>query len=723
MNLRTNYFARCLFAISIAGGIAGSQIATAQTAEGDQGMEVMTRGPVHEGFAETVVFDPTPGIIVDREPPTLIEEVMPEQRPAGDNVAWISGYWGWDEDQNDFIWISGIWRNLPPGREWIPGYWAPQDGHYQWTSGYWQDAATSEVEYLPEPPRSLESGPNIAATSSNQSWVPGSWLYQQDRYAWRAGYWVDTRENWSWTPSYYRWTRRGHVYVNGYWDYPVAQRGVIFAPVHFQQSYYSQPGFSYSPLTVVALSVFTNHLFLRPSYGHYYFGDYYEPRYRDNYYASYSYNSGRRGYDPIFSHNRWENRNDQNWVRERQNYYEYRRDHADARPPRTWAALNNRSQQDRQRGDYGVAERYDKMVKNDGRGRQRFQKVNAKERERFVSQKQEIRNFSRERQQQEIATVNTRDGRNANNKATRVKVKRSPLVADKSDRSEKDGGPPPRLKERAPEKNPAFKKSTKNDKAANINEPNPGRKNNRSTAERLANPNKSDLSNEADKKGKPAMETRTKPGQRRNSEPDPKDKPNEDKTSRNRSAKPNRDKRESSQKPDVINPSIGNGSSKRQADPTPKRQADPTPKRQANPTPKRQADPTPKRQADPTPKRQADPAPKRQANPAPKRQANPTPKRQADPTPKRQADPTPKRQPDPTPKRQADPTPKRQADPTPKRQADLTQRRQADPAPKRQADSTPRRQADPIPRRQSDPAPNKKSKDRSSTRADGSGDE
>ena len=161
---------------------------------------------------------------------------MPDQRPAGDNVAWIPGYWGWDEDQNDFLWISGIWRNLPPGREWIPGYWSTVDTGHQWTSGYWQDAEATEVSYLPEPPRSVERGPNIAATSDDQTWIPGNWQYQQDRYAWRAGYWVTARENWCWTPSYYRWAPRGYVYVDGYWDYPVVNRGVIFAPVRFQRS-------------------------------------------------------------------------------------------------------------------------------------------------------------------------------------------------------------------------------------------------------------------------------------------------------------------------------------------------------------------------------------------------------------------------------------------------------------------------------------------------------
>ena len=57
-------------------------------------MEVLTRGPVHEAFAETITFDPEPGIVVPKAPPEPIEEVAPDQRPAGANVTWIPGLLG-----------------------------------------------------------------------------------------------------------------------------------------------------------------------------------------------------------------------------------------------------------------------------------------------------------------------------------------------------------------------------------------------------------------------------------------------------------------------------------------------------------------------------------------------------------------------------------------------------------------------------------------------------
>jgi uncharacterized membrane protein YtjA (UPF0391 family) len=65
------------------------------TAVGQDGVEVLTRGPVHEAFAETITFDPDPGIVVPKAPPADIEEVTPEQRPEGKNLTWIPGYWAW----------------------------------------------------------------------------------------------------------------------------------------------------------------------------------------------------------------------------------------------------------------------------------------------------------------------------------------------------------------------------------------------------------------------------------------------------------------------------------------------------------------------------------------------------------------------------------------------------------------------------------------------------
>src|SRR5436190_8463277 len=124
----------------------------------DQGAEVLTRGPVHEAFAGVVTFNPVPGVVIPKAPPANIEEVPPDQKPEGDNVTWIPGYWAWDDERSDFHWVSGVWRALPPGRQWVPGYWTQSGTGYQWISGYWADAKQAETTYLPAPPATIETG-------------------------------------------------------------------------------------------------------------------------------------------------------------------------------------------------------------------------------------------------------------------------------------------------------------------------------------------------------------------------------------------------------------------------------------------------------------------------------------------------------------------------------------------------------------------------------------
>ncbi|MEO5915065.1 MAG: hypothetical protein ABIS50_12595 [Luteolibacter sp.] len=670
MNTHQYSITRALAAMAMGATILGSGIGFAQQAENPPGAEVLTRGPVHEAFAGTVSFNPEAGIIVDQAPPALIEEVPPEQRPVGDNVAWIPGYWAWDEDQNDFLWVSGIWRNLPPGREWVPGYWAETEGRHQWTSGYWEDEQAATVSYLPEPPRSVESGPNIVAASDNQTWIPGNWAYRNDRYAWRAGYWVEARENWAWTPAYYRWTHRGYVYVDGYWDYPVARRGVVFAPVHFNRAYISRPDFYYSPLTVIALSVFSNHLFLRPNYGHYYFGDYYEPRYRDRgFFASYSYNSGYRGYDPIYAHYRWENRNDRNWDRHRQEYFEYRRDHADARPPRTWAELNNRSQEDRARGDFGVADRFDRVVGKHGEGDQRFQAVGQKERERFVSQRQEIRKFGKEREQLETTGDRAKGGDNDKGQVTRQKIDRSPVASRKSDRSDKDGGPPERLQPRMSEKDQADEPSGKNGKVAKADREDPAKPKTKENADREGEPR-------GKGKSEPVEETRTKPGQKRE-------------------ANPNTE-------------TTGEPGAKEKSNPAEETRTKPGQKREANPNTETKGEPGAKEKSNPAEETRTKPGQKREANPDTERKETPAPKHEADPTPERKAKPEGNRQDSPTPEHKATPAPKRQAEPTPERKATPAPKPKAEPAPERKPESEKKKAKNPDDNRESSAAPDRK---------------
>ncbi|HUG93417.1 MAG TPA: hypothetical protein VML55_21440 [Planctomycetaceae bacterium] len=419
------------------------------------GIEVLARGPVHEAFAGTVTYDPEPGIVVPGRPPDPIEELPPEQRPAGDNVEWIPGYWAWDDEGEDFLWVSGLWRNLPPGRQWVSGYWAASRQGAQWISGYWADAQLTEAEYLPEPPESVETGPNVAAPSADHLWLPGGWVWQNNRYGWRPGFWSPVQPNWVWIPAHYLWAPRGYVYVDGYWDYALDHRGILFAPVSFSERVYAQRGFSYTPATVIDLGVFVNHLFLRPNYGHYYYGDYYGANYASvGFYPSYSFHSGRLGYDPIYARQRWNHRQDDDWERRVQADYQHRRDHEDARPPRTFAAQRELARKGLAEQDQGrvFARPLEQFTKARDNPIQ-FQPLDDEDRQRFGRVGRDVRTHREERQKLEAQPVDPAAERPAREiKPARVRLPRSPFVAKPAEQLGREQALPPR--HQAPEVDP-----------------------------------------------------------------------------------------------------------------------------------------------------------------------------------------------------------------------------------------------------------------------------
>jgi hypothetical protein len=307
------------------------------SAPADPNVEVLTRGPIHEAYAIPVNTGRTAGMVVPKQPPNPVEEIPPEAKPEGDGVLWISGYWSWDDDRKDFVWISGVWRSSPPNYHWIPGYWNQVEGGFQWVSGFWQPVATQEVEYLPQPPDTLEQGPTGPAPAADYSWVPGCWRWAEMRYAWQPGYWTQVNPDWVWTPATYYWCPRGWVYCGGYWDYPLARRGLLFAPVYF-----AGPVAYYRPAVTVDVGILTFSLFVRPHYCHYYFGDYYAAEYGGmGIYPWFSFGSPRFGYDPLFSYYSWYYRDryhDAHWAEHLHGWYDYYRGHPDMRPPHTWLA-------------------------------------------------------------------------------------------------------------------------------------------------------------------------------------------------------------------------------------------------------------------------------------------------------------------------------------------------------------------------------------------------
>src|SRR4051794_12233660 len=125
------------------------------------GISVQTRGPVHEAYAQPTDTSPQRGPVVPRQPPDPIPEEPPAERPEGDNVVWIPGYWAWDIDRDDFLWVSGFWGVPPRGGKWVPGSGGGAGGGWRWVCGFWASERREEMSSPPAPPEPPEEGPPV----------------------------------------------------------------------------------------------------------------------------------------------------------------------------------------------------------------------------------------------------------------------------------------------------------------------------------------------------------------------------------------------------------------------------------------------------------------------------------------------------------------------------------------------------------------------------------
>jgi hypothetical protein len=380
-------------------------MASARAAAADDAVEVLNRGPIHEAYAQPNAAGQSGGMAIPKPPPQPIEEVPPDVKPEG-NAVWIGGYWSWDDDRQDFIWVSGVWRVCPTGFSWVPGYWTPDANGFRWVSGFWSPATRETVQYLPDPPQSLDEGPSSAAPSENFFWIPGSWQWQVSRYVWRPGYWTAVQPDFMWVPAAYYWTPRGYVYCDGYWDYPLARRGLMFAPVYYREPVYAYAGYYYSPAVVVDPGILTVHLFARPAYGHYYFGDYYAPYYENWGFCPWFAVSFRHGYyyDPLFVYHRWYFRDQPHWAEGLRSWHAYYREHENLRPPRTFAAAEQLRINLAARGEVGVhlslAVHVDQF-RRDPRAAVRLTSISAAERREFHESARQVGRAAAERVQME----------------------------------------------------------------------------------------------------------------------------------------------------------------------------------------------------------------------------------------------------------------------------------------------------------------------------------
>lgn len=394
--------------------------------------EVLTRGPVHEAFAEPVTLQAQAGLIVTNQPPANIEEIPPADRPQGDRFVWVPGYWSWDSDRSDFIWVSACWRVGPPNTYWVPGYWARvtevqavsgggvdvrvggvgvhvggaarpvETSRWEWVSGFWAPAAEAaqEIEYLPAPPAPIDLEPPGPPPAADNMWVPGCWYWQETQYIRRPGYWMQQQPNWVWEPSHYRWTPRGYVFEAGHWDYALDRRGVLFAPVYIPRSLYGRAGYSYSPTIAIDVGVLSANLFIYPRYSHYYFGDYYDDAYvTAGIYPQFESSRIHTFYDPIYTYDRWHyGKADKQWDERQRHDYDSRRADKNLRPARTYREMEARvaKMPEAQRRTFELAKPI-QIIAASKASPLKFEQIKPDDRQKIAKQAVEVHKFRDER--------------------------------------------------------------------------------------------------------------------------------------------------------------------------------------------------------------------------------------------------------------------------------------------------------------------------------------
>ena len=295
-------------------------------------LEILGRGPIHEAFAQPAAATPKATVVVKKKPPEPIDELPPDTRPEGANVSWIPGYWAFDEERSDFIWVSGFWRNVPPGMVWTFGYWTVSEENYSWAPGYWSQPVATQVYYPPPPEPVAEA---LAPAPNEESFfVAGTWIHRDSRYQWRPGYWSAYRPGWLWTHPRYTWTPSGYVFADGYWDHDFSRRGVLFAPAYFGSGYWDTHR-SYSPAYALATDSLVGSLFIQPNANSYYFGDYYAPSYARLGFTPWIDYRHRGFYaDPAWLYYRWQNRDTPRWEEQMRASYAARQRGESPVPPR-----------------------------------------------------------------------------------------------------------------------------------------------------------------------------------------------------------------------------------------------------------------------------------------------------------------------------------------------------------------------------------------------------
>jgi hypothetical protein len=188
--------------------------------------------------------------------------------------------------------------------------------------------------------------------------------------------------------------------VDGYYDYDPQLRGVLFAPVYFRRSFFGffgWPRYRYCPSICIDVGNLFASLFCRPQYGHYYFGDYYDPGYSQyGIYPWFETPRVHRWYSPFCEYTAWRHEREQpHWMESVRRDFDDRRVHRELRPAHTFRALEAEIQR-RPDSRLTFAKPLTAFAVS-SKGTFQFERVNDEARQRMLQQGRDRRDLASQR--------------------------------------------------------------------------------------------------------------------------------------------------------------------------------------------------------------------------------------------------------------------------------------------------------------------------------------
>lgn len=183
------------------------------------------RKPIHEAFV-TKITAPIPIEVIAERPPAPRSETPPPQ-PSSEMI-WIPGYYSWDREANEFVWVCGVWRRPPANHRWVSGYWK-ENGGWFWLAGFWQQELVQAL-YAQNPPPSMPEERPGNPPNDNSFWMNGYWEFDKanQKFNWLSGSWQAFDPQWVLVPAHWQWRPEGYLFHPSFWDFPLDARGVAY---------------------------------------------------------------------------------------------------------------------------------------------------------------------------------------------------------------------------------------------------------------------------------------------------------------------------------------------------------------------------------------------------------------------------------------------------------------------------------------------------------------